>query len=279
MSKFYEKLNARLQSTQSMLCVGLDPYTRYDLKGRYSQSKHPYFDFCKGMIDATAEFACAYKFQFAFFGSQCMEEDLESAIHYLQANYSEIPVILDSKRGDIGSTAMEYAQEAFSRYGADAVTVNPYLGGDSIEVFTDYADHGVIILCRTSNPGSTQIQELRCGKRMLFEHIADLAANRWNRNRNIALVMGATCPEALSKVRKIVGDMLFLVPGIGAQGGDLRAVFEHGLTEHGNGLIVNVSRGIAEAGMKEDQALDLQSVHDAAQYYHLQMQGTRSKHS
>ncbi|MCY4050301.1 MAG: orotidine-5'-phosphate decarboxylase [Gammaproteobacteria bacterium] len=276
MVKFYEKLNVRFQSTRSLLCIGLDPYSRYNLKKNYPKSKQPYFDFCKDIIDATAEFACAFKFQFAFFGSQGVEEDLEHAINYVQSKYSEIPIILDSKRGDIGSTATEYAKEAFIRYGADALTINPYLGGDSIQVFTDYSDHGVIILCRTSNPGSAQIQELRCGDRMLFEHVAYLAANQWNENGNIALVMGATHPKALSRVRKIVGDMLFLVPGIGAQGGNLRAALEHGLTEQGNGLIVNVSRDIVEAGMKENQEFDLQAVHDAAQHYFDRMQMTTS---
>ena len=279
MGKFYEKLKNRWQSTESLLCVGLDPHPRYLLKEKYPKSELPYLDFSREVIDATAEFACAFKFQFACFGGQGMEEDLEQAVNHVRTNHPDIPVILDSKRGDIGSTAVEYAEEAFTRYGADALTVNPYLGGDCIEVFADYSDRGVIVLCRTSNPGSAELQELQCGDRMLYEHVAHLATGKWNKNNNISLVMGATHPETLAKVRVMVGNMPFLVPGIGAQGGNLEAVLKHGLTESGYGLMINVSRGIAEAGWREGRDLDFQAVHDAARYYFDLIRTTKSEMS
>ena len=277
MGRFYEKLNNRWKSTGSLLCVGLDPHPQYLLMEKHPKLEYPYLDFSMEMIDATAEFACAFKFQFACFGGRGMEEDLEQAVSYARANYPDIPVILDSKRGDIGSTAAEYAEETFMRYGADALTVNPYLGSDCIEVFAGYSDCGVIVLCRTSNPGSAELQELQCGDLMLYEHVAHLAANKWNKNNNISLVMGATHSETLTRVRAMVGDMPFLVPGIGAQGGNLEAVLKHGLDKSGYGLMINVSRGIAEAGWREDQDFDFLAVHDAAKYYSDLIKATKSE--
>ena len=277
MGRFYEKLKNRWQSTESLLCVGLDPHSGYLLMEKYPKSQLPCLDFCKEIVDATAEFACAFKFQFACFGGQGMEEDLEQAINHVRMAYPDIPVILDSKRGDIGSSAVEYAEESFMRYGADALTVNPYLGSDCIEVFAGYPDRGVIVLCRTSNPGSAELQELQCGDRMLYEQVAYLAANKWNNNSNISLVMGATQPETLAKVRIMVGDMPFLVPGIGAQGGNLKAVLKYGLTESGHGLMINVSRGIAEAGWRENMDFDFQAVHDAAKSYFDLIKTTKSE--
>ncbi len=277
MGKFYQKLNARFRSTESSLCIGLDPHPAYFLKEKYPKSEHPYLAFCRELIDATAEFACAFKFQFACFGSRGMEDDLEFAVHYARSNHPDIPVILDSKRGDIDSTAAQYAEEAFTRYGVDGLTVNPYLGSDSIDVFAGYSDCGVIILCRTSNPSSAELQELKCGDMMLFEHVAHLAASKWNKNNNVSLVMGATHPESLSRVRQIVGNMPFLVPGIGAQGGKLKSVMEHGLTESGDGLLINVSRSIVEAGWRGDLDFDFQAVHDAARHYSGLIKSTKSE--
>jgi len=162
-----------------------------------------------------------------------------------------VPVILDAKRGDIGSTAQHYSTEAFERYRADAVTLNPYLGRDSIQPFLDHADKGVILLCRTSNPGGADFQALDCGGQPLYLRVAETVARDWNANNNCALVTGATWPEELGKVRAVVGDMPLLVPGIGAQGGNVEAVLRHGLTHDGTGLLINSSRAILYAGKDE----------------------------
>jgi orotidine-5'-phosphate decarboxylase len=170
-----------------------------------------------------------------------------------------VPVILDAKRGDIGSTAQHYASEAFDRYGADAVTANPYLGRDSMQPFLDRADKGVIVLCRTSNPGARDLQDLVVpdkigGGKPLYQHVAELVARDWNANGNCALVVGATYPDELREVRAIVGDMPILVPGIGAQGGDVQAVLRNGKNAQGAGLIISSSRAILYAGSGEDFA-------------------------
>ena len=163
-----------------------------------------------------------------------------------------MPVILDSKRGDIGNTARKYAQEAFERYGADAVTVNPYLGGDSLQPFLDWKDKGIVILCRTSNPGARDFQDLEVGGgRKLYHAVAERAAKEWNRHGNCLLVVGATYPAELAEVRAIVGDIPFLVPGVGAQGGDVVQAVRNGRTRDGGGLIINSSRGILYAGKDE----------------------------
>jgi orotidine-5'-phosphate decarboxylase len=161
-------------------------------------------------------------------------------------------VILDSKRGDVGNTAERYAIEAFERYGADAVTVNPYLGGDSLEPFLKHADKGVIILCRTSNPGARDLQDLDVSGRKLYHVVAELAAREWNARGNCLLVVGATYPRELAEVREIVGTMPFLVPGVGAQGGDVAAAVSSGQTADGTGLIISSSRGILYAGADDD---------------------------
>ena len=163
-------------------------------------------------------------------------------------------MILDSKRGDIGSTAQHYASEAFDRYGADAVTVNPYLGRDSVQPFLDRADRGVIVLCRTSNPGAGDLQDLLVDGRPLYQHVAEKIANEWNAHGNCALVVGATWPEQLRDVRTIVGDVPFLVPGVGAQGGDVEAVVTNAKTADGTGLIVSSSRAVLYASGGDDYA-------------------------
>jgi orotidine-5'-phosphate decarboxylase len=163
-------------------------------------------------------------------------------------------VILDAKRGDVGSTAEMYAREAFQRYQADAVTVNPYLGFDSLAPFLDYADKGVIVLCRTSNPGARDVQDMESGGKKLYQLIAEKAAREWNANANVLLVVGATYPEELGEIRAIVGDMPILVPGVGAQGGDVAAVLANGATADGSGLIISSSRAVLYAGSGSDYA-------------------------
>jgi orotidine-5'-phosphate decarboxylase len=172
-------------------------------------------------------------------------------IQYIKKRYPEIPVILDAKRGDIGSTAEQYSKEAFVRYEVDAVTVNPYMGVDTIEPFTRYKNKGTVVLCRTSNPGAAAIQNLNVDGRPLYEVIAEKAKNEWNENNNLLLVVGATSPVELKRIRQLVGDMPLLVPGLGVQGGDVEATVKNGLDSQGGGMIVNSSRGIIYAGKDE----------------------------
>lgn len=253
---FYEKLNRIWDKSGSLVCVGLDP----DL-GKIpphltaeGDEPHPAFLFNRAVIDATADLVCAYKPQIAYFSGQVLEKDLALTLNYLQERYPDIPVILDGKRGDIGATAALYAREAFDRYGADALTVNPYLGGDSLEPFLERKDKGVVILCRTSNPGAGDLQDLEVEGRKLYLVVAEKAVKNWNYNGNVALVAGATYPRDLEEIRSIVEDMPLLVPGVGAQGGDIEAVIKNGLDSRGAGLIINSSRGIIYAGSGEDFA-------------------------
>lgn len=251
---FMEKLSAAWQRSGSLVCVGLDP----DLSKMPECVKHsgkPIFEFNRAIIDATADSVCCYKPQAAYYAGQNADDQLAMTIDYIREKYPEIPVILDAKRADIGATTAMYAKEAFERFQADAVTVNPYMGMDALKPFLDHAEKGVIILCRTSNPGAAEIQDVKLadGKEM-FLHVAELASTSWNFNRNIALVTGATFPEQLGAVRRVVGDMPLLVPGVGAQGGDIAAVIRNGLDSNGNGLMINSSRGIIYASKGEDFA-------------------------
>ncbi len=248
---------ARLEQAQtvndSLLCVGLDPVMER-LPALCRREKMPFLAFNRALIEATADLVCAYKPQFAHYAALGAEAELEATIAYIRQHYPAIPVILDAKRGDIGSTAEKYAEEAFSRYQADAVTVNPYLGGDSLEPFLGYRDRGVVVLCRTSNPGSGDLQGLVVGDDPLYLHVARLAAEKWNGNGNLLLVVGATWPEELARVRETVGEIPLLVPGIGAQGGSVKAVLDAGLDRRGKGLVINSSRGIIYAGSGDDFA-------------------------
>ncbi len=253
MSSFYELLRNSCRSRNSLVCVGLDPDLR-KLPESVKGEKKPVFEFNKQIIDATAHYACAYKPQIAYYSAIGAEDQLEQTIVYIKSEHPDMPVILDAKRGDIGSTADMYAIEAFDRYMADAVTVNPYMGGDTLAPFTKYADKGVIVLCRTSNPGSGELQELECSGGKLYETVARLASTAWNENNNIGLVIGATYPKVLGDVREIVGDMPLLVPGIGAQGGDLEKVLDYGLDRDQTGLLINVSRSVIYASSGDDFA-------------------------
>ena len=251
MSQFIEQLERAWDVNGSLVCVGLDPEIERFPPQVVDQAS-PIFQFNKAIIDATADIVCAYKPQFAHYAAYEAEDQLERTIDYIQSTYPGIPVILDSKRGDVGNTAERYAIEAFERYHADAVTVNPYLGGDSMEPFLKYEDKGVIILCRTSNPGAGDLQDLEVGGRRLFHIVADLAARRWNTRGNCALVVGATYPRELAEVREIVGNMPFLVPGVGAQGGDVAQAVQSGQTAAGAGLVISSSRSILYASSGED---------------------------
>jgi len=253
MSKFIEQLQHGWDANDSLVCVGLDPEIER-FPAHLAASASPIFQFNKAIIDATADLVCAYKPQFAHYAAYEAEDQLERTIDYIHRSYPAIPVILDSKRGDVGNTAERYAIEAFERYHADAVTVNPYLGGDSLEPFLKYEDKGVIVLCRTSNPGAQDLQDLEVGGRRLFHIVAGHAAHRWNSRGNCLLVVGATYPRELAEVREIVGEMPLLVPGVGAQGGDVAQAVQNGQTASGAGLIVSSSRGILYASSDENFA-------------------------
>jgi len=267
---FTQQLQSAWASQGSMLCVGFDPDPKR-LPPALQGKPEGIFEFCREIADATADLVCSFKPQFAYFASQRAEAQLEKLIKHLKDRYPHIPVILDSKRGDIGSTADHYALEAFERYGADAVTVNPYMGFDTIEPYLKHPGKGVIALCRTSNPGGSDLQFLNVGPKgePLYLHIAQLAAQQWNSSGQIGLVVGATFPEEIAKVREIVGNMPLLIPGIGAQGGDIEATVKAGSIADtpGTGMIINSSRAILYASSGNDFAqaarLVAQSTRDA----------------
>lgn len=250
---FIEAIKSAWQENDSLVCVGLDSDLT-KIPAHFRSSESPLFEFNKAIADATADLVCAFKPQIAYYSASGAERDLELTIEYVHKNYPGIPVILDAKRGDIGSTAEKYALEIFDRYQADAVTVNPYMGADTLKPFLDREEKGVIILCRTSNPGARDIQDLISDGKKLYQIVAHKAVTEWNRNGNVLLVVGATYPEELKEIRSIVGDMPLLVPGIGAQGGDVEKAVANGKTRDGTGMIINSSRGIIYAGHKEDFA-------------------------
>ena len=254
---FIDKLRDRWQRADTLLCVGLDPDpARFPahMKGDASRI----YDFCAAIVDATADLAMAFKPQIAYFAAHRAEAQLERLVAHMRSAAPHVPVILDAKRGDIGSTAEQYAVEIFERYQADAITVNPYMGKDSVDPYLAYPDKGVILLCRTSNPGGSDLQFLDVGGKKLYEHVAELVATKWNTTGQCALVVGATFPGEIARVREIVGDMPLLVPGIGAQGGDVEATVRAGRTNKGQapgrGLMINSSRAILYAGKGEDFA-------------------------
>lgn len=255
---FVTALKHRWSHANSLVCVGLDPEPS-KFPAKFADDPDAIFAYCREIADATAEYVCCFKPQIAHFAAHAAEDALQRLIAHIHANHPGIPVILDAKRGDIGSTAQQYAVEAFDRYGADAVTVNPYLGRDSVQPFLDRADKGVVILCHTSNPGARDFQDLvvhdeRSGGRPLYQRVAETVACEWNGNGNCMLVVGATFPGELNEVRAIVGDMPLLIPGIGAQGGDVEAVIHQGKNADGNGLIVSSSRAILYASGHDDYA-------------------------
>jgi orotidine-5'-phosphate decarboxylase len=250
---FIEKLHAAWRDHDSLVCVGLDPDPAR-FPAHLASHADAYFEFGREIVDATADLVCAFKPQFAHYAAAGATGALLRTIAHIHAHHPKVPVILDAKRGDIGSTAEMYAREAFDHYRADALTVNPYLGGDTLKPFTDRSDRGVIVLCRTSNPGAGDLQDLVVSGTPVYEVVADLAAREWNAHGNLMLVVGATYPAELGAIRAIVGDMPILVPGIGAQGGDLAAALKAGLTAAGTGLVISSSRDIIYAGSGPDFA-------------------------
>ncbi len=255
---FIGQLQRSWRTNGSLVCVGLDPEPSR-IPSALRDSQDALFAFCREIVDATADLVCCFKPQIAHFAAQRAEGALERLIAHIHERHPGVPVILDAKRGDIGSTAQYYAAEAFDRYGADAVTANPYLGRDSVQPYLDRADRGVVVLCRTSNPGARDLQDLVVADGggagvPLYQRVAAMVAREWNGNGNCALVVGATYPRELAEVRAIVGDMPLLVPGVGAQGGDVAAVVHNGKNSAGAGLIISSSRAILYASSGDDFA-------------------------
>jgi len=250
---FHDKLNDAWTNSGSMLCVGLDPDPS-KMPSSMAEDLEGVLEFCIGIVDSTAHAVCAFKPQIAYFAALGAEDQLERLCAHIRDRHPGVVLILDAKRGDIGPTAERYAEEAFVRYGADAVTVNPYLGTDSLEPFLAHRGKGVIVLCRTSNPGSGDLQSLTVDGEPLYERVAHMARDRWSSLGELALVVGATYPTELARVRSIVGDMPLLVPGIGAQGGDVEATVTAGRDSRGLGMMINSSRAILYASTGPDYA-------------------------
>lgn len=251
---FFQQLEETALRNQSLVCVGLDPQMEH-IPERFRGLPDALFAFNRYIIDQTRDLVCAYKPNFAFYEALGLEglQALQRTIDYIAG---EVPVILDVKRGDIGSTAEAYARAAFEVWGAGAVTVNPYLGADSLEPFLRYRDKGVFVLCHTSNPGAEQLQMLSCEGKPLFERVAEMVAGLSSAG-NVGVVVGATYPDRLRAVRRILPQTWVLLPGVGAQGGDLEASLDAGLRPDGLGLIVNSSRGIIGAPNPRQAALEL----------------------
>ncbi len=249
-------LQAAQQRHGSMLCVGLDPEpTRFPLGMKDNAAR--IFEFCARIADATGDLVCAFKPQIAYFAAHRAEDQLEQLMRHLRASFPHVPVILDAKRGDIGSTAEQYAREAFERYGADAVTLSPFMGFDSVQPYLKYPEKGAFLLCRTSNPGGDDLQNQRLasveGQPLLYEHVARLAQGPWNLNGQLGLVVGATYPNEIERVRDLAPTLPLLIPGVGAQGGDALATVRAGWRAKGP-IVVNSSRAILYASAGADFA-------------------------
>jgi orotidine-5'-phosphate decarboxylase len=245
---FAERLARAQLASGSLLCVGLDPDPAKLPKDLGSAGAPPLLAFNRRIVDATADLAAAYKPQIAFYGALGAEDQLLASIRYIRERAPSALVILDAKRSDIGNTAEAYAREAFDRYDADAVTVNPYMGEDSVRPFLTRPERGAILLCRTSNPGAKDFQDLLVDGLPLYRRVAERAAGHWNEHGNLMLVVGATYPREMAELRLAHPEVSFLVPGIGAQGGDLEATLAAGLDARGAGLLISSSRNIIYAG-------------------------------
>lgn len=243
---FQDTLDAAITTNNSLLCVGLDP-DMAKLPAHLQGGASAFVDFLKEIVDATADAVCAFKPNSAFFEAHGAAgiEQLKEVCDYIHATHPDIPIILDFKRADIGNTNNYYVELAYTYLGVDAVTIQPYLGREAVEAFLAHADKGVIVLCRTSNAGAHEFQDLEVNGRKLYLQVADNVAHEWNSNGNCLLVIGATYPDELKEIRTLVGDdMTFLVPGIGAQGGDVEATVKAGVNAAGRGLIINSARDI-----------------------------------
>ena len=244
---FADRLRQACATSGSLVCVGLDPDLQ-KIPSELARDPEPFLAFNRRIVDATADLAAAYKPQIAFYSALGKEMELAASIAYIRERAPHALVILDAKRNDIGNTAAAYASEAFDRYGADAVTVNPYMGEDSVRPFLARPDRGAILLCRTSNPGARDFQDLLVDGLPLYRRVAERADRDWNATQNLMLVVGATYPAEMADLRRAHPSLWFLVPGIGAQGGDLERTLAAGLDARCAGLLINSSRGIIYAG-------------------------------
>jgi orotidine-5'-phosphate decarboxylase len=259
MADFRSQLLGAQAQNASLLCVGLDPEPAR-FPGAWRGDASRIFEFCSAIVDATHDVVCAFKPQIAYFAAQRAEDQLERLIAHIHRVAPAVPVILDAKRGDIGATAEQYAREAFERYAADALTLSPFMGFDSLEPYMRYSGKGLILLCRTSNPGGSDLQgQALAGGEKLYEHIARLAAGEWNRGGQMCLVVGATYPAELARVRELAPTLPLLVPGIGAQGGDAVATVRAGWRPEGT-VIVSSSRAVLYAGSDGDFAAAARAV-------------------
>ncbi|HEV7702108.1 MAG TPA: orotidine-5'-phosphate decarboxylase [Candidatus Paceibacterota bacterium] len=252
------KYNKRAKEINSLLCVGLDSDFA-KIPEKFKSLENPQFEFNKWLIGETQEYTASFKLNIAFYealGDKGIRE-LKMTMEYLQENYPDIFLICDCKRADIGNTNKGYVEEFFDWFGFDAVTIHPYLGGEALQPFLERADKGCIILCRTSNPGAGELQDLEIGGKKLWQIVAEKVTNEWNKNNNCMLVVGATYPEEMKKIRSLVGGMTFLVPGIGPQGGDLEAIMKVGLNTEGLGMIIHSARGIIFAENPKAEAKKL----------------------
>ena len=258
---FLEQLQGAERQNGSLLCVGLDPEPR-KFPAHLKDDASKIYDFCAQIVDATADLAIAFKPQIAYFAAHRAEDQLEKLMDHMRRNAPHVPVILDAKRGDIGSTAEQYAKEAFERYGADAVTLSPFMGFDSVQPYLKYHGKGAFLLCRTSNPGGDDLQNQRLasveGQPLLYEHVAKLAQGPWNLNGQLGLVVGATYPAEIERVRSLAPTLPLLIPGVGAQGGDAVATIKAGYRRSNDAttgaVIVNSSRAILYASSGDDYA-------------------------
>ena len=252
---FIAQLQAAAQQNDSMLCVGLDPDISR-LPHGWAGDASKFYDFCAAIVDASADLAIAFKPQFAYFAGVGAENQLEKLIAHIRQVAPQVPVILDAKRGDIGSTAAQYAKEAYERFDADAVTLSPYMGFDSVEPYLQYADKGTFLLCRTSNPGGDDLQnlDLASGEK-LYECVARLASSSWNGNGQMGLVVGATYPQEIARVRALAPNLPLLIPGVGAQGGDAEATVKAAWAGAGS-CVINSSRAILYASAASDLGAD-----------------------
>ncbi len=255
LSPALEKLDRRMDATDSLLCVGLDPELER-LPERFRREQHPLFAFCRYVVDKTAEFACAFKPNTAFFEAHGARgwDQLQMLFVHLRTNHPGHFTICDAKRADIGSTNRGYVTAVFDGLGADAITLHPYLGQEALAPFLERADKASIILCRTSNPGAGEFQDRVLNQRPLWEHVAEAVSSDWNARGNCMLVVGATWPEEMRRIREVGPEMTFLVPGIGAQGGDVREIVDAGLRDDGKGLILSSSRAILYADAPAEAA-------------------------
>ncbi len=260
---FQQKIDKIIEKNGSLVCIGLDPDIE-KIPISIKTHKNPQFDFNKAIVDVTSDLVCGYKPNSAFYecrGKKGIEE-LEMTCDYLQKKHPEIPIILDAKRADIGNTNKGYAGFAFDYLGVDALTVHPYLGEEAIKPFLDYKDKGIIVLCKTSNSGSGEFQNLKIKGKLLYKIVAQNVFEKWNKNKNCMLVVGATYPKELKEVRKIVGDMTLLIPGIGAQGGDVKKTVQTGLNSKKKGLIISLSRAIIFAKDPRKETIKLKNLID-----------------